>query len=141
MTNDSQDFSPRFALDTNTVIHYFKGMGKVGERLLATPPSDIAVPTVVVYELETGVLKAMNPQVRQAQLQTFLSHIKLLPFGRVEAQAAAQLRVSLEAQGLGIGPLDTLIAGTALAHGATLVSRNVREYARVPELKVTNWFE
>lgn len=43
-----------FALDTNTLIDYFKGMGRVGERLLAAEPSEVAIPAVVLYELELG---------------------------------------------------------------------------------------
>jgi tRNA(fMet)-specific endonuclease VapC len=49
-----------FALDTNTVIYYFKGAGSVAERLLATPPHDVALPGIVVYELERGVLRSGN---------------------------------------------------------------------------------
>jgi tRNA(fMet)-specific endonuclease VapC len=38
--------------DTNTLIYFFKGVGRVGDRILSTPPSDIAIPAVVFYELE-----------------------------------------------------------------------------------------
>jgi tRNA(fMet)-specific endonuclease VapC len=48
---------------------------------------------------------------------------------------------ALEARGLPIGPLDVLIAGTALAHGATLVTRNLREFSRVEGLKLENWYD
>ena len=44
-------------------------------------------------------------------------------------------------KGDAIGPVDTLIAGSALAHHATLVTRNVREFARVPGLDVVNWYD
>jgi tRNA(fMet)-specific endonuclease VapC len=47
----------------------------------------------------------------------------------------------MERRGEAIGPLDTLIAGTALVHDASLVTRNVREFARVPRLNVVNWYE
>jgi tRNA(fMet)-specific endonuclease VapC len=54
---------------------------------------------------------------------------------------AAEVRVALERMGETIGPMDTLIAATALAHGATLVTRNVRESGRVPGLSVVNWHD
>jgi tRNA(fMet)-specific endonuclease VapC len=44
-----------FALDTNSVVHFFQGRGRVAERLLAAAPRAIAVPSVVVYELSVGV--------------------------------------------------------------------------------------
>lgn len=49
-----------FALDTNTLIYFFKGIGRVGEHLRNTPPREISVPSVVLYELEVGV--ALSPQ-------------------------------------------------------------------------------
>ena len=45
-----------FVLDTNTVVDYFKGKGKVAERLLSVPPRDIALPAIVTYEVWVGVL-------------------------------------------------------------------------------------
>ena len=129
-----------FALDTNTVIYYFKGIGGVAERLLAIPPHNVALPSIVVYELGRGVLSSKSPK-RREQFTTFLDAFAILPLGRAEAAAAAQLRETLEQRGLPIGPLDVLIAGTALVHGATLVTRNLREFSRVEGLKVENWYD
>lgn len=130
-----------YALDTNTLIHFFKGAGRVPERLLATPPGQVAVPSVVVYELDVGLARLHPDHRRQHQLQTLLAHSRVLPFDRLAASTAAGIRVELEAQGLGIGPMDTLIAGTALAHGATLVTRNLREFGRVDGLDVVSWYD
>ena len=44
------------ALDTNTLIYFFKGMGRVAESMLDQPPSEVAIPSVVLYELEFGSL-------------------------------------------------------------------------------------
>jgi len=130
-----------YVLDTNTVIHYFKGKGNVAINLLGKAPADISIPSIVLYELEVGTLKSDNPAKRQQQLQTLLTVIKVLPFTDKEAKVAAQLRVTLEAQGLPIGPMDNLIAGTALSRGAILVSQNVSEFSRVAGITVENWFE
>jgi tRNA(fMet)-specific endonuclease VapC len=129
-----------FALDTNTVIHFFKGAGEVAEHLLSVPPAEVAVPSIVVFELRTGVLKSAAPEARKAQLDTFLASTTVLGFERAEADAAASVRRMLESQGVPIGPFDTLIAGTALANGATLVTRNVREFRRVDGLEVVSWY-
>jgi len=53
-----------FVLDTNTLIYFFKGMGEVSTRLLQTPPKDIGVPSIVIYELEVGIRKSTSPQKR-----------------------------------------------------------------------------
>lgn len=130
-----------WALDTNTVIHYFKGSGRVAEHLLATPPSRIAVPSIVVYEIEVGMLKSGEATKRRRQFEELLDVVSVLPFTREEAQNAARVRAELERQGTPIGPLDLLIAGTALAHGATLVTRNTGEFSRVPGLALENWYD
>ena len=130
-----------WVLDTNTVIHYFKGKGQVATRLLATPPERIALPSVVVYEIEVGILRSGEASRRRRQFGELLEAVTIFPFGQTEAHMAARIRTGLERQGTPIGPLDLLIAGTALAQGATLVTRNMDEFARVPGLALENWYD
>jgi tRNA(fMet)-specific endonuclease VapC len=91
---------------------------------------------VVVYELETGIAKSTGAAKRRSQLDQLLKAVAVVPFGIEEAKAAAAIRARLEQDGAPIGPMDTLIAGTALAHGGVLVTRNIREFGRVPGLRV-----
>ena len=128
-----------FVLDTNSVIYFFKGSGRIAERLAATSPSDVRLPAVVLYELEVGIAGSAAPARRRAQLAEFLSAVEVLPFGAAEAVRAATVRARLERAGKPIGPLDVLIAGTALAHGATLVTHNMAEFGRVEGLELADW--
>ena len=130
----------RYALDTNTLIYFFKGHGQVAGNLLATPPAEVTIPAVVVYEIETGIAKSTDPNKRKGQLAELLNAVTVLPFDVDSARRAACLRARLERQGTPIGPMDTLIAGTALAHNATLVTHNTAEFQRVPALQLTDWF-
>jgi len=130
-----------FVLDTHTVLDYFKGKGRVTERLLAIPPSEIAVPAISVYEVWVGVLGSQNPKRRREQFETFLSVVEILPFESDAAMRAAKMRCKLERAGEAIGPLDTLIGATALARGGVLVTRNLKEFSRVPGLKTVNWHD
>jgi tRNA(fMet)-specific endonuclease VapC len=66
--------------------------------------------------------------------------VSVLPFDSTAARAAATLCVDLERRGLPIGPLDNLIAGVALARRATLVTRNIREFSRLPGLALMDWY-
>ncbi|MBI3207780.1 MAG: type II toxin-antitoxin system VapC family toxin [Candidatus Solibacter usitatus] len=129
-----------FALDTNAIIHYFKGMGRVAAQLIKTSPADIAIPSIVLYELEYGVRKSQKPGARGAQLQHLIDCITLLPFDDASARAAAGIREQLEKLGTPIGPLDVLIAGTAMAHRCTLVTNNTKEFERVRGLHIEDWF-
>jgi tRNA(fMet)-specific endonuclease VapC len=129
-----------YALDTNTLSYFFKGIGRVRDRLLATPPAQIAIPSIVIFELEFGLTRSSRFEQRLEQLQEFVSLAVLLPFGAAEARASAQIRDELERSGIPIGPYDLLIAGTALSHGAILVTHNTREFERVRGLELEDWY-
>lgn len=68
------------------------------------------------------------------------SIVNVLSFGGKEAKCEAAVRVQLANVGSPIGPRDTMIAGTALANGGVLVTRNTREFKRVAGLRLENWF-
>jgi len=129
-----------YVLDTNTLIYYFRGMGNVANNLLQHPPRDIAIPSIVLYELEVGLAKSKEPEKRRKQLETLAGLVTILPLGAKEAQSAAMIRATLEAAGTPIGSIDTLIAGTALANQGTLVTHNTKEFSRVDSLQMTDWF-
>lgn len=129
-----------YALDTNSVIYFFKGMGRVAQRLLSKPPREIALPVIVLYELEVGIAKSAAPERRREQLEELVRRVTVLPFGVEEAATTARIRALLEKMGTPIGPLDFLIAGTALHHRATLVTHNQKEFGRVASLVLEDWF-
>ncbi|MEX2556673.1 MAG: type II toxin-antitoxin system VapC family toxin [Actinomycetota bacterium] len=129
-----------YVLDTNTLSYFFRGEGRIAERLANVTPSDIAIPTIVLFEIEAGIARSPEATRRRAQLDEALAVIQTLPFGRKEARSAARIRADLEGEGVPIGPYDVLIAGTVMANGATLVTRNEREFQRVAGLAVENWY-
>lgn len=113
----------------------------MGERLLAKRPRDIVVPALVAYELRYGVARLHSATRRAAQLESFLSATTILAFDDDCARIAGQVRAKLEQGGESIGPIDVLIAATALAASAILVTRNVGEFQRVDGLVIENWFD
>jgi tRNA(fMet)-specific endonuclease VapC len=64
---------------------------------------------------------------------------RVLPFDHACGARAAEVWVDLHRRGRLIGEVDILIAGTALAHGLAVVSRNVGHFSRVTGLQVINW--
>jgi tRNA(fMet)-specific endonuclease VapC len=132
-----------WVLDSNTISYYFRGDAQVVPRLQALRPAEVGVPAVVEYELRYGLLR-LPPEAAAPRLQALeqlLAPLQLLPFDSECAAHAARLRVALEAVGTPIGPHDTLIAATVLRHQGTLVTRNAREFARVPGLQWINWHD
>lgn len=127
------------ALETNTLSYFLRGEGRVAERIRAARPSDIALPAVVVYEVNYGLRRAS----RRAQLEAFahmVRTVEILDFDVEAADHAARIRVELEQRGTPIGPTDLLIAATARRHRRTLVTRNTREFARVSGLAIEDWY-
>jgi len=129
-----------YVLDTNTLIYFFKGKGKVAQKMFRKVPSDIGVPAIVIYELQTGIAKSTSSKKRIRQLDSLLESVEVLPFSAKEAKAAAIIRAQLEKKGTPIGPYDVLIAGTAMVCQGTLVSHNLTEFNRVTGLKTVDWY-
>lgn len=129
-----------YLLDTNSLIYFFKGMGNIATNLFLHAPSEIFVPSIAIYELEVGIAKSNNPKKREEQLALFLQNIGIIDFTRKEALSSAKIRAELEHKGTPIGPIDTLIAGCAMANNLILVTHNTKEFSRVEGLRVEDWF-
>ncbi|MFM6254402.1 MAG: PIN domain-containing protein, partial [Dolichospermum sp.] len=72
-------------------------------------------------------------------IETFLISITVLNFTLQEAEKAAEIRSILKIAGSPIGSYDVLIAATALSHNLMIITSNVREFQRVPNLQIENW--
>lgn len=129
-----------YVLDTNIAIYLFKGMGRVAERINALSPREIAIPTVVLFELYVGIAKSKNPATRTRLVEGLAARSIVLPFDQKAASCAATVRAQLEKQGQPIGPMDVLIVGTAIANKTTLVTHNTREFSKVNGLVMEDWF-
>jgi tRNA(fMet)-specific endonuclease VapC len=98
------------------------------------------VSSVVIYELWYGVARSERRRENAERLRVFLSgRIDVAAFDAEDAETAGDLRATLEAAGTPIGPYDMLIAAQALRSGATLVTANVKEFARVRGLAWQDW--
>lgn len=130
-----------YLLDTNTLIYFFKQQGQIAAHLKNIAPSQIAIPSVVLFELEYGVLRSTRPELQRKGIDAALKVYGVSSLDDKAVRSAAWIKYTLEAAGTPIGHFDLLIAGTALAQEMTLVTRNTREFERVPGLRVENWFD
>lgn len=99
--------------------------------------NDVAIFSVVLYELKYGAAGSGAPDKNMERLRRFLAGP--MPFGYEDAVVAGELRAALEAKGTPIGPYDLLIAAQSLRSGATLVTANTSEFTRVKGLALENW--
>ncbi|MDO5290543.1 MAG: type II toxin-antitoxin system VapC family toxin [Pseudomonadota bacterium] len=127
--------------DSNILIYAYRGNTACRQQLARTDRGQLYLSAVVLFELEVGIRKSSNPAALRSFVQGVLARSTFLPLDAESASQAAQVRAQLESTGRPIGPYDLLIAGTALAHGLTLVTHNQREFARVPGLRLADWHE
>ena len=128
-----------YLLDTNICIHVINARPPaVLERFLAHETDGVGISAITASELYWGVHKSGSAR-NLAALEKFLSPLTVLDYGLAAAQRYGELRAILDRQGTPIGPLDQQIAAHALALGVTLVTNNLREFERVPGLRLENW--
>ena len=82
-----------------------------------------------------------NPVKTSRRCFAFWFPLSILPFGTAAASEYGEIRAYLQRSGAPIGPLDMLIAAHARSEDMILVTNNVREFERVPDLEVENWVE
>ncbi len=127
-------------LDTCVLSDFARGEAQTLARLKALSPAALAVSAITVMEVEYGLALAPSRTEKLGPvMQALLGAIPIVPYAAEDARASAAVRAALERKGRPIGAYDILIAGTALAHGMTLVTSNVREFGRVSGLQVENW--
>jgi tRNA(fMet)-specific endonuclease VapC len=129
-----------YLLDTNVCVRYLNGRSvSIRERILATNSQDIAVCSVVKFELFYGALRSNNPTGNLERQQQFLNRFVSLAFDDAAATIASRIRASLAAAGTPIGVYDIPIAAIAIANNLILVTHNTDEFNRVEGLQIEDW--
>lgn len=127
-------------LDTNICIYMIKNRPpEVREHFERFAPGDIAISSITVAELQYGVEKSAAREKNARALEAFLLPLEILPFDLDSAIAYGHIRAELERQGKPIGGMDMLIAAQAIAHDCTLITHNLKEFQRIPELQCETW--
>lgn len=130
-----------YLLDSNILIYFFRGTGHVADHLRRHAASTIKIPTPALFELAYGTAKSSHPMQQRAGIDAVMQRFESVPLNYASARQAGVLRQSLEKGGVPIGPYDLLIASIALANNLTVITRNTREFERVPGLKLENWYD
>ncbi|MGH9841048.1 MAG: type II toxin-antitoxin system VapC family toxin [Blastocatellia bacterium] len=128
-----------YLLDTNVCIRLIaKTSQKVAQRLAGVNPSDVFICAIVKSELYFGAYKSQQLASNLANVTAFCSQF-FSPFDDPAAEIAGRERARLNALGTPIGQYDLFIAAIGLAHQATVVTHNTREFSRVTGLSLEDW--
>ena len=127
-------------LDTCILIHIIRDQNlNIIEMMKRKTPGEICVSSVTVAEMEYGAAKSSKPDENRDALYQFLSPLAILSFDQKAAYEYGLVRSHLERKGMVIGSMDMMIAAHARSIPAIIVTDNVREFTRVPDLSVENW--
>ena len=127
---------------SDVCIEIMRGhLPRAQEIMRKSSPDLFGVPAIVEAELLYGAENSNNPEEGRYFVESLLSPLHIIPFDSRCAACYARVRADLKRRGCIIGPNDLLIAATALAHGATLVSNNTRVFRRVEGLLLELWAE
>lgn len=113
-------------------------ISKIRERA----PSDLSFSSITLAEILYGIEKSPHKQKeRRLKIERISSVLTLYNFDEVSAEKYAFIRNNLEKQGIIISERDMLIASIAAARGLTMVTRNVKEFQRVEDLRIEDWVD
>ena len=124
-----------YLLDTNICIALMKGEVEARKQIRCFAVNEVGLPAIVVAELAFGAWKAEFAGRSLTNLSEMLKTHRVIPFDEAAAMQYGRIRAELQKAGTPIGPNDYLIGATALALDATLITRNVREFERIPGLR------
>jgi predicted nucleic acid-binding protein len=131
-------------VDASILIEAERGRLALEQHVARRQEEEFFLSVITASELLHGVHRAVHPEVRtkrSAFVEAILERFPLLPVDLVTARAHAQVWAELAAAGCMIGPHDLWLAATCIAHGLTMVTANVRQFARVPGLAIEVWGE
>ncbi|MFB6219915.1 MAG: type II toxin-antitoxin system VapC family toxin [Halolamina sp.] len=129
------------ALDNSVASDLVAGMDYPGEFLETFPrDTDVVLPSIVWFEAMVPAFRSGDGRTVR-ETQSALGKLPLLEFGREAANETAEIRAELLDRGEPVGAPDVMIAGTARANNAAIVTTNANDFDRISELDVHGLLE
>lgn len=126
----------QYLLDSHWAIQSLRGVELVRARILELTTEGVAISVVSVAEIYEGVIGSHNPDKDEFEFLEFLRNLDVLEIDLETARTFGRERQRLRSIGQMIGPMDILIAATAIQHDLTLLTNNVSDFSRIAGLKI-----
>ena len=133
--------SPRYLVDTDVLLDLINGQEEAIEFLdTALRPGALVTSAVTYAEVYAGVLSSSDPDRTLSRVEHFFAttYIEVISLAGEPARSAGLMYGSLVSRGLRTGLPDLLNAAIAIANDCVIVTRNVRHYERVPNLRIVS---
>jgi tRNA(fMet)-specific endonuclease VapC len=129
----------KYMLDTNICIFTSKNKPSEVREAFERHQDQMCISTVTWMELVHGAEKSAFPKRNLAVIEGLAARMQVLDYDSKAAEHTGQLMAELQKQGKTIGAYDFMIAGHARSRGLILVTNNLREFERVPGLRIEDW--
>lgn len=129
-----------YMFDTNVIGYLVRGSSLALKRRFESGKYDTYAISAVVYAEILYGLRKINENKIALKIKTFLENLRIVEFNTDAAEMYAKIRADLEKSGTPIDNMDLLIAASAMAEKAILVSHNTRHFLKVKDLNLEDWF-
>jgi tRNA(fMet)-specific endonuclease VapC len=130
-----------FLLDTNICSEHLRRPSGLAHRFFQYT-GRLYIPTIVLGELYAWAYRRHNPEPLLGIINDdLLRDVALLDYDRRCAVEFGGLRATLLNQGIGVSPVDLMIASVALVNEPTLVTHNTRDFENIPRLRLEDWID
>ena len=127
----------KYMLDTDIIIYTIKKKPSHVRRMFNVHSGEMCISTVTLGELLFGAENSSDPKKNMDVVEGFVARVNVLDYDYDAARQFGQLKEELKRNP--IGGYDLMIAAHARSTGLILVTNNVREFKRVPGLRIKNW--
>lgn len=128
-----------YMLDTNICIYVMKTYPPELRDKFNSLAEQLCISSITLGELYYGAEKSARRQENIAAIENFVARLDVLPFAEKAAAHYGQIRAELARAGTPCGVHDLQIGGHARSEGLIAVTNNMREFVRMPGLRVENW--
>jgi tRNA(fMet)-specific endonuclease VapC len=128
-----------YMLDTNICIYVMKNYPQHLREKFNSLAEQLCISSITLGELHYGAEKSARRVENLLAIEHFVARLDVLPFAAKAAAHYGQVRAELERAGTPCGPHDMQTGGHARSEGLIVVTNNMREFGRMPGIRVENW--
>jgi len=128
-----------YLLDTNICIYVMRHYPPDLREKFNALAEQLCISSITLGELHYGAEKSGRRAENLTAIEQFVARLDVLPFGQKAAAHYGQVRAELERAGVPCGPHDMQIGGHARSEGLIIVTNTMREFGRMPGVRVENW--
>ncbi len=128
-------------LDTSFIIDFMDGDPKAVEKmnLLQDKRENIFVTSPTIFELWSGIARSKRPENEMKKVIEVIKAQLCLDLDQETAQQAGTIDGMLVHEGIQIDTEDCMIAGIAKKHNQTVLTRNIKHFGRIKDLKIETY--